>query len=82
MAGFCRNSNTWLDFLWVNPESCPYAKNGEDCNTERCGYYEERKPTTWYKRKAKILKSFSDSLGLNTIYEGNVLWTLHKENGK
>lgn len=58
MAGFCQNSNRWLDFLLVNPESCPYSKNGEDCNTEKCGYYLERKASKWYKHKLSVLRSF------------------------
>ena len=57
MAGFCINSNRWLSFLWVNPNACPYAKNGEDCNLEsECGYYEEREPTRYYKQKLNRLK--------------------------
>ncbi len=62
MAGFCQNSNQWLDFLFVDPKSCPHAArgrgNGKNCNTEDCGYYKERLPTIYYKNKMKILKAF------------------------
>ena len=58
MPGFCRNSNRWLSFLFVNPKSCPYDKNGRDCDSEKCGYYEERKSTKWYIQKMNILRSF------------------------
>lgn len=59
MAGFCHNSRVWLDFLFENPKSCPYEKDGSECETH-CGYYEDRVPTKWYKRKLQILRSYRE----------------------
>lgn len=57
VAGFCTNSNHWLDFLFFDPKSCPY----ESCIYEQCGYYKEREPTEWYKRKKKALQALKES---------------------
>lgn len=54
MAGFCWNSRQWLDFLFMNPPSCPYEKNGSEC--DKCGYFEEQKSTRYYEQKLKKLQ--------------------------
>ena len=51
---FCHNSRRWLIFL--NPRSCPYGK--ESCPIV-CGYYEERMPNKYIKRKMKMLYSYA-----------------------
>jgi hypothetical protein len=58
-APFCQNSRVWLDFCFYGaPKSCPY-QSGKDCIYERCGYFEEKEASAYYKRKMKILQSFS-----------------------
>jgi len=58
MAGFCTNSNRWLDFLYKNPKSCPYDYT--HCDIGKCGYYQERKPSAWYIERMKALRFFSN----------------------
>lgn len=52
--GFCTNSNRWLVFMDASgsyPKSC--WREG-DC--DNCGYFKERTPTSYLKRKNKLLK--------------------------
>lgn len=61
MPGFCTNSNRWLDFLFKNPNTCPY--DWSHCDIDKCGYYQEREATWWYIEKMKALQFFKDIEG-------------------
>lgn len=57
---YCTNSRRWLDFEFQGaPSSCPERWGDQkDCIYHKCGYYEERPPNAYYRRKMKILKSY------------------------
>ncbi len=49
--GFCLNSRLWLVFMDANdsyPRTCPY-----DGDCDRCGYFEERKPSLYLKERRR-----------------------------
>ncbi len=51
LFAYCHNSRRWLLFMDLAghyPSTCPYEG---DC--DRCGYFEERKPTKYLLRKRK-----------------------------
>ena len=59
MPRYCLNSRLWLDFVFTPPDTCPHMENYfAECNSNHCGYYQEREASRWYKYKMKILKSF------------------------
>ena len=51
--GFCLNSRRWLSFTFLDLKTCP-----NEMGCDNCGYYTEREPTKWFKRKKKILMSY------------------------
>ena len=54
--GFCLNSRRWLTFLMRTPKNCSYPNEGL-LLCDKCGYYEERKPTAYFNNLLKIIKS-------------------------
>ncbi len=57
-VGWCWNSRQWVDFMVILPHSCPQCgfQGNRWCANDGCGYYEERKPSPWYKEKLNILQ--------------------------
>ena len=55
LEAFCSHRRQWLAFMW---HWCSCHKWGED--EDKCGYVEMRKPTKYFKRKARILQSYSE----------------------
>jgi len=45
---FCLNSRRWITvpFFMNLPESCPYREE-QDCQDEKCAYFELRKPSRY-----------------------------------
>jgi len=57
-AGFCGNSNRWIEFMVCKPSppnSCP-NQNLQFGDCESCSYYEEREPTAYLLRRRMLLK--------------------------
>jgi hypothetical protein len=55
--GFCTNSNRWITFMPIPPDTCPY--DWTDCGP-KCGYYEMREPSRWFRYKLAILKGYKE----------------------
>jgi hypothetical protein len=57
---FCHNSRRWL-IGGHDPRTCPYRGLGATyCIGVGCGYYEERKPTAYLKRRLRLLEDGDD----------------------
>jgi len=55
---FCLNSKRWLVFMDLRgsyPKTCPCRGR---CYEEHCGYIEEREPTSYFKRRERIIQSY------------------------
>lgn len=53
---YCTNSRRWLGFLGNNPGSCPHGVNGWGNCGPGCIYYEERKPTAYFRKKERSIR--------------------------
>ena len=57
-AGFCLKSRCWIELtaLVSPPENCS-DRSEQVTSCEKCGYYEQRKPTAYLIRRRKTLKN-------------------------
>ena len=53
---FCLNSNRWIAFMFLPPDSCPH-KEEKLWHCERCTYYEKREVTYYFKKKYQFFRN-------------------------